>query len=76
MELHVSFLQLAHKKQARTARERDATLFVRAITGTATESKKGREATVHVLDCVSEGQLNERLMNGVPDSTILTNTIL
>ena len=38
MELHVSFLQLAHKKQAGTARERDATLFVRAITGTATRA--------------------------------------
>jgi hypothetical protein len=38
MELHVSFLQLAHKKQAGMARERDATLFVRAITGTATRA--------------------------------------
>ncbi|CAJ1939294.1 unnamed protein product [Sphenostylis stenocarpa] len=36
MKLHVNFLQLAHKKQAGMAGEGDDTLFVRAITGSAT----------------------------------------
>jgi len=39
-----------------------------------TESKKGRGATMHVLDRVSEGQLNERLMNAAGLDEPITRT--